>query len=312
MFRKIPGNSDEQQRRWAERPIHLNARHTVDLVRASAEIIGTDPRDVDEMGFMGRLFVQVTLPHRRPTTRAFVRSNGALTVRLLATDPAFGLPYGTYPRLLLAWVTEEAVRTQSPVLELGRSLSVFMARLGLQVTGGRKGTITVLRRQMDMLFRAAISWSYRGDGYGLDKQLFPFEERELWWDPKHPEQDDLLGSRLQLARAFFEEIVRRPVPVDMRALRHLASQRSSLGIDIYVWLAHRLSYLREPTEIGWASLKTQFGSDYSSTKNFRAAFLEKLKVVPAEGGLLLSPSPTSVPTRVAGRLVDMTTPKSTE
>lgn len=41
------------------------------------------------------------------------------------------------------------------------STSAFMTQLGLQVTGGRKGTITVLRRQLDKLFCAAISWSYR-------------------------------------------------------------------------------------------------------------------------------------------------------
>ena len=57
-------------------------------------------------------------------------------------------------------VTTEATRTKSPILDLGHSLSAFLAQLGLQVTGGRKGTITVLRRQLDMLFRAAISCNY--------------------------------------------------------------------------------------------------------------------------------------------------------
>ena len=33
------------------------------------------------------------------------------------------LPYGNLPRLLLAWVSTEAVRTQSRVLVLGKSLS---------------------------------------------------------------------------------------------------------------------------------------------------------------------------------------------
>ena len=36
------------------------------------------------------------------------------------------LPYGNIPRLLLAWVCTEAVRTQSRELVLGASLSAFM------------------------------------------------------------------------------------------------------------------------------------------------------------------------------------------
>ncbi len=67
----------------------------------SASIAGTT-------GFMARLLVQATLPHSRPTTREFERSNGALTVRMIATKEGVGLPYGTYPPLLLAWVTTEA------------------------------------------------------------------------------------------------------------------------------------------------------------------------------------------------------------
>ena len=35
------------------------------------------------------------------------------------------LPYGNLPRLLLAWISTEAVRTQSPVLVLGPSRTVL-------------------------------------------------------------------------------------------------------------------------------------------------------------------------------------------
>ena len=314
-----PPRGRGRRRRWDEKPIHLNTGHTVDLVRASAEIMGAYPRDAGEVGFMARLLVQATLPHSRPSAREFVRSNGALTVRMVATKEGVGLPYGTYPRLLLAWVTTEAARTKTPSLDLGHSLSAFMAQLGLQVTGGRKGTITVLRRQIDMLFRAAVSWSYRGDGHGLDSQIFPFKARELWWDPRRPEQDDLFRSRLVLTQEFFEELVRHPVPLDMRALRHLAAMRSPLALDLYTWLTYRMSYLREPTEIPWAALQMQFGADYGRERKFREKFLEKLKVVkelyptarvaPAEGGLTLWPSPTHVPARVAGQIIDVTPPR---
>ena len=46
------------------------------------------------------------------------------------------LPFGVIPRLLLAWVCTEAVRTQSRDLVLGRSLSEFMRKLGVYSTSG--------------------------------------------------------------------------------------------------------------------------------------------------------------------------------
>ena len=59
------------------------------------------------------------------------------------------LPYGNLPRLLLAWVSTEAVRTQSRELVLGRSLSEFMGKLGMDSVGGAR---TRLRNQIRRLF----------------------------------------------------------------------------------------------------------------------------------------------------------------
>ena len=63
------------------------------------------------------------------------------------------LPFGTFPRLLLAWVCTEAVRTQNRVLILGDSLAKFMRTLGINSdSGGLRGEQTRLRNQMKRLF----------------------------------------------------------------------------------------------------------------------------------------------------------------
>jgi hypothetical protein len=49
-------------------------------------------------------------------------------------------PDGTVPRLPLIWLATETVRTRERRLVLGDSLSTFMRRIGLRVTGGRRGT----------------------------------------------------------------------------------------------------------------------------------------------------------------------------
>ena len=103
------------------------------------------------------------------------------------------------------------------MVDFGDSLSGFLAQLGLWRSGGPRGSITTLRRQLDRLFRASVSWSYTGSGAALEQHIFPIESHAMWWDPKQPEQRDLFRSRIVLHQRFFEEIVRHPVPLDIRA-----------------------------------------------------------------------------------------------
>ena len=66
----------------------------------------------------------------------------------LGSDPShIRLPYGNLPRLLMAWVSTEAVRTRSRELVLGRSLSEFMRKVGIFDEGG--ALRRRLRTQMD-------------------------------------------------------------------------------------------------------------------------------------------------------------------
>ena len=53
------------------------------------------------------------------------------------------LPFGNLPRLILAWVSTEAVRTQSRELILGSSLSEFMGKLGMDSIGGARGSAAI-------------------------------------------------------------------------------------------------------------------------------------------------------------------------
>ena len=63
----------------------------------------------------------------------YVRCNGPYSLVMIAGG-LNKLPYGNIPRLLLAWVCTEAVRTQSRELVFGASLSAFMRDLGLEAT----------------------------------------------------------------------------------------------------------------------------------------------------------------------------------
>ena len=256
-----------------------------------------------DMGFMARLLIQATLPHSEQDIREYERRNGNLRLIVQAT-PGMNLPYGSYPRLLLAWITTEAVRTQKPTLVLGTSLSQFMEQLGLLPTGGRWGTITRLRDQMKRLFSARIAAIYDSDEEGTyqSKTMEITNEVNLWWNPKSPEQATIWESTITLTDKFFQEIINRPVPFDIRILRAL--KRSPLGLDLYMWLTYRASYLKTPTAISWKQLHAQFGADYSDTRDFTKKAKRELKKISAawpelnyetpRGRLKLYPSTPSV------------------
>jgi hypothetical protein len=267
------------------------------LISEALAIEAEEAKQAGAVGFMARALTQATMPHRAMPGCEFKRRNGSFILSMLSPSDV-GLPYGSIPRLLVSWVTTEAVRTKSPVLELGPSLSAFMAGLDLTPTGGRWGSITRLRDQMTRLFASSVTCIYddkdRTGIFGVKM----VKEARLWWNPKAPDEAPLWKSTLTLGADFYEEVVKNPIPVDMRALKAL--KRSPMALDIYCWLTYRLSYLRKSAEIPWAALQMQFGADYGRERDFKAAFLEHLRAVlvlypeanveDGERGLLLKPS----------------------
>jgi hypothetical protein len=258
--------------------------------------------DADALGFMARAMVQATLPHSKVVGNEFTRRNGNYSLTILSPS-TIGLPYGSVPRLLLAWVTTEAVKTKSRELELGDSLSGFMRELDLVPTGGRWGSITRLKEQTKRLFASSITAIYeQGQGTQIINQAVA-DRAVFWWHPKEPNQAALWKSTITLTDNFYREIIDRPVPIDMRAIKAL--KKSPMALDIYTWLTYRMSYLKRPTAISWASLAMQFGSSYSRQRDFKTAFMSELKkVVTVYGGvqveslttgLLVKPSLTHIP-----------------
>ena len=120
--------------------------------------------DDPDMGFMARLMTLCSLPRTNPGNRLqYIRRNGPYTLGMTAGINN-KLPYGNIPRLLLAWVCTEAVRTQVRELVLGRSLSEFMCKLGIApVGGGTTGARTRLRNQMKRLFNTHVQLIYEDD-----------------------------------------------------------------------------------------------------------------------------------------------------
>lgn len=271
------------------------------IVNSALEIEATSAKEAGAIGYMARALVQATMPHRKCPGSEFTRRNGSFTLSLLAPSH-IGLPYGAIPRLLVAWVTTEAVRTRERQVVMGDSLSHFMRELGMIPTGGRWGTVTRLREQARRLFSSSIVFTdVREDEFGATTSPIADSAR-LWWGPISPGEAEPWVSSITLGQQFFDEVIQSPVPVDMRALRVL--KRSPLALDVYCWLTYRLSYLNKPTLVPWRLLEEQLGSGYGRSSDFKQAFVVALrKVLTIYGanvqergnGLLLKPSRSHVP-----------------
>lgn len=279
---------------------HFTRVRQVDLLIAAREA-------VPDLGFMCRMMALCSLPRTNPRRRKeYKRVNGPFTLYMTAGG-GNRLPYGNLPRLLLAWVSTEAVRTQRRELILGRSLSEFMRKVGVYDGGGANRKR--LRNQMERLFRSRVELVYKDEIGSASVSSLVADRTEFWWNPRRPDERVLWDSTIKLGEEFFHEIIRRPLPLDMNILKAL--KRSSLGLDLYMWISYRTFTLKKVTAIRWRSLYRQFGAhplkagDKRTVDDFRKKCLRELKKIQgawsglrydtARGVLIVMPSAPPLP-----------------
>ena len=289
------------------------ARHHFTQADQVGQLVTASEADPD-LGFMARLMALCSLPRTNPGKQTqYVRRNGPFTL-VMSVARLNRLPYGNLPRLLLAWVCTEAVRTGSRELVLGKSLSKFMRILGIYNSGGNPQTR--LRNQMKRLFGCTVSMIYKDEHSEQFVSSLIADRGEFWWDPKRPDEQVLFDSKIRLGEDFFNEIIRHPVPLDMNTLTAL--KRSSLGLDLYLWLVYRTFALRAPLRLTWRQVYRQFGAhpaqadDKNIVNRLRTHAMRELKKIKlawpglnyttAPGVLILLPSIPAIPPADQGQL----------
>lgn len=250
------------------------------------------------------------LPYRRPkddhqdVVREYGRSSlvvqpGYLKDPYTGAMVRQGVPYGPKARLLMLHICTMAVRQNTPTIDLGDSMSAFIRDLGFAVTGGRRGTITQFKEQLNRIAASRIQlglWSGT-EARTLNSQ--PISSFDLWL-PRSPDQRMLWNSTLTLDDSFFQSLKSHALPVDIRALRAFA--HSARQIDIILWLSYRLPTVKRPYRLAWRPLADQFGRDVKTFRRFKQDFAEdvaqirtafpRLRIRLDERGLLMTPSRT--------------------
>jgi hypothetical protein len=277
------------------------------LIDAHVEIIDGQP---DEKAYLHSVLCQTGLPYRPTDLRRWQRRQGAATLLIeagSALDPRtgdfveLGLPHGERPRLILIHLSTEAVRTSSPTIDVGGSLTAFARSLGIDTNGP---SIRQFKDQLARLAASTVRLGVVADGRAVQINTQIVSGIDLWM-PKDADQRILWPSTVTLSADYFASLQQHAVPLDPRAVAALAG--SALALDVYVWLAQRLHRIPEgkPQTITWSALKAQFGPDYDRARKFREKFVPALKTVltvypkarveiDATGGLVLWNSPPPV------------------
>lgn len=230
-------------------------------------------------------------------------------------------PNGKYPRLLMAWMAKQiraaGKRKTDTVDPETRTITIpSVYQLAAEMGIPRGGTTyRRLQEQLRLLLVSHISIRRKTGFAGKEfHDTVNVQIAEAVRVAEDTNDSAMSGAAFVLTKEVYERLAQESAPFDTRATSILLSGRSVLPYDVYVWLTGTMGSLRHPLPVGWDWLYERFGDSIGSQANFRATFkraLAKVKqVYPAvrfevtRDGLVLFPSPTSVPSKHGRRQLD--------
>ena len=208
------------------------------------------------------------------------------------------LPFGPKPRLILAHLNAEALKSGSPEINVGDSLTAFVRRIQKYPPNGRE--ITAYKEQLSRLATVTIRMAMYTEDRAFRMNNHIVSAFDLLIKDTH--QRVLWPSSIRLSHEYFTSLQKHAVPLDELALGGLA--HSTMALDTYAWLAQRLHRVprEQPQSISWAALKDQFGAGYKPGLALALSHYPAAKVEGDSHGLTLYSSPPPVRKRMV--LVD--------
>ena len=267
--------------------------HTPDERRAKLEAVKELARrqehdaaqellQAQDVGYTSKLFVQALFPYRKTEGNNRTVETPQGTITILSQR---GVPYGKYPRLIMAYIITRAVANAGRLKEgkitheeacripLGHSMSHFLQAIGItgRGTGGATGNLKNIREQLLRIAGSFITVQSDDGVHARGRNTQILEDWNLWFDPRDPNQGSFMESELVLTPQFFKHIAESPIPIDLNVLRELNKPRS---MDIYIWLTVKQYWLaknnREAYTFTWDIIAANFAtSEITSTTQMR-------------------------------------------
>ena len=245
--------------------------------------------NAQDIGYTSKLFVQALFPYRKTDEEKRVIETAQGRIVVYADG---GLPYGKYPRLIMAYIITRAVENagklkagkidfeQAVRIPLGHSMNHFLQAIGIhgRGTGGKKGTLSIVREQLLRLADARVTVKEDDGVRARGKHTQIMDEWDLWFDARDPNQGSFIESYIKLTPQFFQHIIEAPIPIDLAVLRQLTKPRS---MDIYIWLTVKQFWLSKNNRdfylFTWDMMAQSFATKELITAIDRRNFRNEIK-----------------------------------
>jgi hypothetical protein len=277
----------DRKPKLAERVHPTDRGRIAALNMASQAIHGAAPQGKPPTSYYTPLLIQCTLPHSEPKVNPWIRKNGDFMLMVSTgydkEGVAYGIPYGSFPRLTLAYIITQVIKSGKRHIELSSSFGGFLKEIGYigNLRGSTRASKTIQSQLLRLVKSNIIFEQADGNvdqGKMISGRLDVADTVALWWDYKQPEQGSLWGSYIELSEKFHQAILDNPVPLRTDILAAL--KKSPLALDVYMWVSHRLFTLQaanqEQVTLGYGRLQEQFGTGISEA-NYRQ-FRRELKL----------------------------------
>ena len=274
--------------------------HTPDERRAKLEAVKELARrqehdaaqellQAQDVGYTSKLFVQALFPYRKAENNERVVETAQGIISVYSRR---GLPYGKYPRLIMAYVITRAVENAGRLKEgkideqearripLGHSMNHFLQAIGVlgRGTGGATGNLKNIREQILRIAGSTITVESDDGVHAQGSNTQILDGWNLWFDPRDPNQGSFIESELVLTEKFFNHIAESPIPIDLNVLRQLAKPRA---MDIYIWLTLKQYWLaknnRDAYTFTWDMIAANFTTKALDSTQEMADFRREMK-----------------------------------
>lgn len=304
MFRSVIESQCEREQKSRN---HLSSLPAVQRRRVLTQKLLHEERGAkrEDLRHIHSVLAICSLPYTRQdvSVRKWERQQGRMSLMvtagaLIGRDGKWEdqpLPYGSRARLLLLHTCSEAIRQGSPVIEIEDTLTGFMKAMGLQVTGGKNGSLTSFKQQINALAACTMRIGVFDGQRAKTVSTQPFSALDVWF-PKDANQQMLWPSTLTFSQDFYQTLTKHALPVNMHAIRAFAG--SSRKLDLLFWLGYRI-HNSGTIAISWEALQDQFGWGYARADNFKRDFAReiaeikdvfpKLPVKLSEVGITIAP-----------------------
>ena len=248
-----------------------------ELARRQEHDAAQELLQAQDVGYTSKLFVQALFPYRKAENNERVVETAQGIISVYSRR---GLPYGKYPRLIMAYIITRAVENAGRLKEgkideqearripLGHSMNHFLKAIGVlgRGTGGATGNLKNIREQILRIAGSTITVESDDGVHAQGSNTQILDGWNLWFDPRDPNQGSFMESELVLTEKFFKHIAESPIPIDLNVLRQLTKPRS---MDIYIWLTLKQYWLaknnRDSYTFTWEMMAANFATKTLTT-----------------------------------------------